>query len=68
MAARVLGAPQLPIPPDIPVCPIVFVANVSLAQSDIADTMENRRALAEHYAAISLPLMLKDIEEASAES
>ena len=53
---------------DIPVCLIVFVANVSLAQSDIADTMENHRALAEHYAAIPLPLMLKDIEEASAES
>ena len=50
------------------ICLVVFVANVSLAQSNIADTMENRRALAEHYAAISLPLMLKDIEVASAES
>ena len=53
---------------DIPVCLIVFVANVSLAQSDIAGTMETRRAIAERYAALSLPLMLKDIEEASAES
>ena len=68
MAARVLGAPQLPVLSDIPVCLIVFVANVSLAQRDIADTMENRRAIAERYAALSLPLMLKDIEEASAES
>ena len=68
MPARVLGAPQLPLLPDIPICLIVFVANVSLAQSNIADTMENRRALAEHYAALSLSLMLKDIEVASAES
>ena len=68
MAARVLGAPQLPLLPDIPVCLIVFVANVSQAQSDITGKIENRRALAERYAAISLPVMLKDIEETSAES
>ena len=68
MAARVLGAPQLPLLPDIPVCLIVFVANVSQAQSDIAGKIETRRVLAERYAALSLPLMPNDIEEASAES
>ena len=50
------------------ICLIVFVANVSLAQSDIAGTMETRRVLAEHYAALSLPLMPNGIEETSAES
>ena len=68
MAARVLGAPQLPLLPDIPVCLIVFVANISQAQSDITGKIETRRVLAERYAALSLPLMLKDIEETSAES
>ena len=68
MAARVLGAPQLPLLPDIPVCLIVFVANVSQAQSDITGKIETRRVLAERYAALSLPLMPNDIEEASAES
>ena len=68
MPARVLGAPQLPLLPDIPICLIVFVANVSQAQSDITGKIETRRALAERYAALSLPVMLKDIEETSAES
>ena len=39
-----------------------------MAESDIADTMENRRALAERYVAVALPVMLKDIEEASAKN
>ncbi|MDE0390669.1 MAG: DUF2059 domain-containing protein [Rhodospirillales bacterium] len=50
------------------VCLIVFFANAALADSDIADTMENRRALAERHVALTLPVMLKDIEEASAET
>ena len=54
------------MPPDIPVCLIVFVANVSQAQSDITGKIETRRVLAERYAALSLPLMPNDIEEASA--
>ena len=50
------------------VCLVVFFANAASAESDIADTMENRRALAERYVAVALPVMLEDIEEASAEN
>ena len=49
-------------------CLVAFFANAASAGSDIADTMENRRALAERYVAVALPVMLEDIEEASAEN
>ena len=62
--ARAIGL----APGFLAVCLIVFFAHAALAGSDIADTMANRRALAERHVAVALPVMLKDIEEASAEN
>ncbi len=46
------------------VCLIVCTAGVAAAQSAVPDTMENRRAFAERYFAVSYPVIMRDFDKA----
>ena len=45
------------------VCLVVLGATVAAAQSNPPDTMDNRRMLAQHYADVTMPVMLEDVKE-----
>lgn len=47
---------------------LVFSVGDAAAQSALSDTMENRRILAQRYAAVSMPIVMKDLVEASAKA